>query len=457
MVTLHTMDHQVGEWNHRIFSRHRYRCALLLTSLFAIASMPANAAESVKLTLPQLIQTARMENKDLRAARSAVDIGRARLVQAGLLPNPRLNLSGGSDAPFRNEGEYNASLSLSQEFPIAGRILRQQDVARLDVPLAEAEIEDAERKLAGEVAASFYRYLVLDRKLVAQDHLIELEQKMVKVTGDRMHAAEVSELDVNTMQLELKRLQQERTLLFGQKQALIVDLNKLLGRPATTPLELDAAIPDIEPLAGLDQQQESAFKRRPDLRMAMLKADRAGAERALARAQRWEDWTVGLGVEQDRLSVEGAPRQGSDRAMMLSLSIPLPLLNRNQGAIAEAEASGLQAEDRIEALRLTIDAEVASAYAEVSRLQEPLRQYRDTLLPLSDRNVRLVQGGYAHGLVSILEVTQTLRQQGDLDVAYLDTLDHYLQAVARMHTAIGDYTAPASAPGWVPGSDRKED
>jgi len=430
---------------------------VLLLGLWIMPSAPVNAVEPEKLSLPQLIQAARMENKDLRAARVAVDIGRARLVQAGLLPNPRLNVSGGTDSPFRNEGEYNASLSLSQEFPIAGRMLRQKEVARLDVRLAAAEIEDAERKLAGDVAASFYRYVVLNRKIEAQDRLIELEQNMAKVTRDRLHAAEVSELDVNTVQLELKRLQQERALLFSQLQGLSIDLNRLLGRPTNASLVLDTVIPDIEPLPPLEQLQAKALGQRPDLRMAVLQADRAGAERSLAQAKRWEDWTIGLGVEQDRLSVEGAPRQGSDRALMLSLSIPLPLLNNNQGAIAEAEASGQQAEALIAARRLAVDAEVASAYAEVSRLQEPLRQYRNNLQPLSDRNVRLVQGGYTQGLVSIIEVAQALRQQGDLNVAYLDALGQYLEALARMHTAVGDYTASDTASGQVSASDRKDE
>lgn len=441
----------------RIFSQRVRSRMLLLISAWTLAITPVNAAGMPKLTLPQLIQIARQDNKDLQAASHAVEIGRARLVQAGLYPNPRVEISRNNDSLFRNEGEYGGSVGLSQEFPVAGRILHQRNVARVNVALAEAEIEDAERRLAGEVAVNFYRYVVLDRQIAVRDHLIDIEQKLARITQDRLRAAEVSELDVNTVQLDLQRTQQERARLLTEMQTLVAALNQQLGRPASSPLELDAAVPEIEPLGRLDLRQARALELRADLRMAMLEADRAGAEKALARAQRWEDWAVGIGMEQDRLVIAGAPSQRSDRVLMLRLTIPLPLLNRNQGAIAEAEATGRQATAKIAALKLDIGTGVASAHAEASRLEELLRQYKGGLLPISERNAELAQRGYAQGLVSIFEVTLALRQQGDSNVAYLDTLDQYLGALVRLHTAVGDYNARMAAAGPAPEDNREED
>jgi cobalt-zinc-cadmium efflux system outer membrane protein len=128
----------------------------------------------------------------------------------------------------------------------------------------------------------------------------------------------------------------------------------------------------------------------------------------------------------------------------LNLSIPLPLRNKNQGNIAEAAASGTQAYARIEALKLSISNEVTSAYAETERLQQALSDYQRNNLELSERNVRLVQQGYSQGLVPISDVVLIQRQQGELNIAYLNALDLYLQALARLHIATGDYV------GYVP-------
>jgi cobalt-zinc-cadmium efflux system outer membrane protein len=426
-------------------NRASRRLVIFLVSSVLWGSI-GQAAHAAGLTLPQAIDIAVQSNKDLQAARHAVEGARARLLQAGLPPNPRLNIAGGNDRLFKNAGEYAASVGISQQFPVAGRIARQKDVARVDVDLALAEIRQAELKLAGDIASQFYRVLALNRQIEVRERLIDVDQKLVLGTRNRFKAAEVSELDVNAAQLELQRLTQEHALLLNQRMAQLSQLNQFLGQPAIQVIELDDTLPDSKSLPSLTELQRQALTLRPDLRFALLNADRARADQSLARAQRWEDWTVGVGLEQGRRVIEGIPPQASDRALGLSLSIPLPLLNNNQGRIAETAAVEAQADARIEALKFSIGNEVASAYAEVERLQQVISEYQN-MLPLSERNAHLAQQGYDQGLVSIVEVVQAQRQQGDLNVTYLNTLDQYLQALARLHIATGDYVEP------VPGQE----
>ena len=407
--------------------------------LCAISTAALAGNESNSFNLKQLIEQAQRDNKDLQAARYAVDIGRARLLQAGMRPNPRLDLSVRSDFAFKNQGEYGNAVAISQSFPIAGRILRQKDVARVDIALAEAEVADAERRLAGEVAADVYRLLVVDRQIASRTALIEIQTKLANTARERFKAAEVSELDVNTVQLDQQRLVQERALLQSQRETLLVSLNTRLGRPAIAPLVIDEPVPTLHALASLTQLQNKALDRRPDLRSALLSADRAQAQKALAKALRWEDWSVGLELSQDKQAIDGAPPQSSDRAIGLSVSIPLPLFNKSQGLLAEADAARDQAQARTEALRLGIASEVAGTHAEATRLQAALAQYDKSMLPVSQSNVRLAQQGYRQGLVPVFEVVLAQRQQADLNAAYLATLDQFLQTLVRLHTAVGDY------------------
>jgi cobalt-zinc-cadmium efflux system outer membrane protein len=410
---------------------------LLACGAFLILAGVSAGAES--LTLDNAIDIAIAGNKELQAARYSVDQARARLLQAGVLPNPRLELAKRDDRLFRNEGEYTASIGVSQQFPVTGRIARQRDVARVDVALALAEIGQAELKLAGDVASGFYRVLALNRQIEIRDRLIEVDLKLVKGTRNRFKAAEVSELDVNAAQLDLQRLNQERTLLLSQRTTQLAQLSQLLGSSAAQALELDDSLPATESLPALQESQQEALIWRPDLRFAQLNAERARADQALARSQRWEDWNVSLGVEQGRQVIDGGAPQRIGRTIGVTLSIPLPFFNGNQGRIAETLAAGNQAEARIEALRFSIRSEVAIAFGEAERLQRVLSGYQRNMLPLSERNVRLAQQGYDQGLVSIVEVVQAQRQQADLNSAYLNTLDQYLQASARLQSAAGSY------------------
>ena len=419
-------------------TRGAWRLSMLLVAS-ALLGGYQQSADAAGMSLAQAIDISIQSNKDLQAARYIVEEARARLVQAGLPPNPRLDIAEKNDVLFRNEGEYAASAGVSQQFSIAGRLAHQKEVARVDVALALAEIKQAKLKLAGEVSAEFYRLLVLDRQIALRERLIVAEQALVLGTRNRFKAAEVSELDVNTAQLELQRLAQERALLLSQRMSQLARMNQLLGRSASQALALDEALPAKESLPALADLQRQALASRPDLRFALLGADRARANQALARAQRWEDWTVGVGLEQGRQVIDGGPPQNSSRVIGLSLSIPLPLRNRNQGNVAAAAAAGEQADARIEALKLSISNEVAGAYAETERLQQALSEYRSNMLGVSARNVRLAQQGYEQGLIPVGDVVRIQRQQGELNIAYLNTLDQYLQALARLRSATGNF------------------
>lgn len=389
--------------------------------------------------LDRLIATAQRDNKELQAARMSVEAARARLTQAGVLANPRINVGAGSDFAFRNEGAYSASVGISQDFPISGRLALQKEVARVDIELARAEILNAQRRLAGEIAANVYRILVLDRQIQARDALSAVDEKLAKATRSRFKAAEVSELDVNTVSLDLQRLAQERLLLESRRRVLLQSLNLQLGRPSAASLTLDEPLPSLDSLPPLQTELSKAFALRPDQHQALLQIDRAQAQLGLANAKRWEDWSVGLGVQQDRQAIVGAPGQPNDRSLLLNLTIPLSLRSRTQGLIDEAAVLARQSRAQSDALTQQIGSEVAAAHAEAASLQTLYRNYVSTLLPVTARNVALAQKGYEQGLVPLLEVIQAQRQESDLRTSALNTLDLYLQAYSRLQAAVGNY------------------
>jgi outer membrane protein, heavy metal efflux system len=415
---------------------HRLFVTLVILALLNIAAGPAVASG---LTLAQAIATTLRDNKDLQAARFATAQARARLMQAGALPNPHLELSNKNDALFKNEGEYTASIGFTQQFPIAGRIARQKQVARIDIDLAVAEIREAEWKLASDVVNSFYAVVVLGLQVQARDRLIDFDQKLVDAARRRFQAAEVSQIDVNAAQLDLDRVRQERALLASDRTTQMNHLNLLLGRTAMQALTLDETLPATDALPAAAELQRRALEHRPDLRSAVLKAARAHADTKLALSERWEDWTVGVGVERNRSVIEGAPPQPSTNSLALNLSIPLPLADNKQGRIEETLATGAQANAQIAALRHSIVGEVAIDFAEVGRLRRSVLDYQDTLMLMAELGLNLAQQSYAQGQITMTEVAQAARQQSDLSASYLNTLSLYLQALAKLRTATAEY------------------
>ena len=413
----------------------RRLCLLLALALAATIAR----ADDAPLGLAELIQLALKNNPALTAQRYTVDAAEGQRQQAGSMPNPRLELSNTSNSFLSNGGEYTRSIGLSQDIPVGGRLGAQQDVADAGLRLAMANLRQAEASLARQVATSYYQILVLDRQIATRDALITVDQKLLDATTARMKAGEVSPLDVSTAELETERLRQQEALLQNQRDAELATLNQLLGRPARSPLALTDTLPADSALGDLGDLQQQAVKQRADLQAALLEGEQAQAGVNLARSQRWEDWSVGMSTGQSRLDITGAPPQATEREIGVTLSIPLPLWNRNKGNVATALSNTQQADANVAALKLQVQNEVATGYGQLQRLSDIVARYRDRLLPLSEKSVSLAQQGYEQGQVSIVEVVTAERQHSDVEVAYLDALEQYLQAYANLQQAVGAY------------------
>ncbi|HAU1900746.1 TPA: TolC family protein [Legionella pneumophila] len=412
--------------NNRVWLFSCWVVLLLLYSSLATA-----------LTLREITQIALANNKDLKAARYNVAIAEARLIQAGLWPNPSLNLSNNDDRLFNDEGEYSRSAGFSQAFPISGRIAKQKTVARLDVLKAIAEIKEAERQLSAKVANAFYAAVITERRMQQLNYLLRINQELVDVIHNRYHAAEISKLDENAARIEYLRIAQEKHLLHSLRISQNATLNQLMGRQADSPLSLKADFITGQKHPELLTLKALALKNRPDRQAIVLSMSRADADRRLAKAERFADWTIGLGVQQDKIVVEEGPPQPADRTLGVTLSVPLPLLNRNQGRILEASHTGTQAMMALGALDLSIETEVASNYAQLKALQMSLKETQTVSLKLGVDNVKLARESYENGQISLLNVLQVQKQQNDLQMTYLSTLEKYLQVYVALCTAIG--------------------
>lgn len=409
------------------------RQLFLLVWLLGLMTAQAQPA----LNLNELTQLAITNNKDLKAVRSVVAIAGARLVQSGLWSNPSILFSNYDDQQFNNEGEYTRTIGFSQNFPVSGRIAKQKSVARIDVVRAMAEIREAERQLSAQVARAYYAVVLTENRLQQLNYLQRINGELVRVIHNRYDAAEVSKLDDNSARIEYARIEQEKQLLYSLRISQYAALNQLIGQKPGVPLSVQKTLDIQQSFPKLKVLQALAMKNRPDRQGLLLALQRADADRRLAKAERFADWTVGLGVQENRLAVQGVPIQQADRALGVTLSIPLPLLNGNQGRILEAGATGTQALMLLKALNLAIDTEISSNYEQLNALHTSLTQTRRTSLPLGLNNVKMARDAYQNGQISLLNVLQIQRQQNDLQVAYLNTLEKYFQVYVALCTAIG--------------------
>jgi len=400
---------------------------LICFSFLLVTGLVRAEAILITFTPEQAVSVALRGNRDLMAARYAIQQAEARLKQAGLMPNPELELGRANDRLLKNEGEYNLSVGFKQRFPITGRLEKERVVARVDVAMALAEVRNQERLFAGEVMDRAREWLVLRDKVKANEETLGIIGKLIDSSEKRLKVAEVSEADVNLSKIEAEKLSLAKAALLNQQEIAMTELNGLLGRNPKTPLVL-SGFANLELNAG-------ALARRPDHQLAALGIDRAAAEIILAKAGKWEDWTVGFGYSRSVGKFDSPIGTKADNLIGISLTVPLPFWNNNNTKVGEAQANRQRNAAELSALELRIKTEAQSAENQMRRQQGILQQYRDVSLKLAETNMNLLQKGYDEGLYPITAVIQAQQQFTELRQSYLESIGDFLKAKTAWETA----------------------
>ncbi|RIK99969.1 MAG: hypothetical protein DCC71_19610, partial [Proteobacteria bacterium] len=197
--------------------------------------------------------------------------------------------------------------------------------------------------------------------------------------------------------------------------------------------DFDSAAGDLErtsPPAPLDTFV-ARIAGNPDVaRFEAERLERAAAL-ALARAHRVPDPRVGAGAR--HLAGSG------DAALLFEVVVPLPVFDRQQGAIAEAaERAAKTASERAAALRQVRLALIAE-HARWAAAHEEVRTLRDVLLPDVERALAELRAAYGSGRVSQLEVLGAQRAAFDSIDRMLHMLGEYHQARVACQRLVGGF------------------
>jgi len=130
------------------------------------------------------------------------------------------------------------------------------------------------------------------------------------------------------------------------------------------------------------------------------------AELELARTKRVPDVDVGIGPR--RLN------EGHDTALVASLSIPLPVFDRNQGGIAAADARIARSDALREAALLRTRRVLFGLYQAAQQARAQAESLKRDAIPQAEEALALTQRGFANGRFSFLELADVQRQVVEL-------------------------------------------
>lgn len=406
---------------------------ILTIAAVMIIFVSTSSVAQQSLTPSAAVNIALSDNPELAAARIRIEEANARLLQAGLLPNPELELEGKFDFEFNTESKNTFSIGIVQPFSISGRIAAQKDVARVEIDRAIAEAVDLERRITGDVRRFFIELFAINEQIKLQGVLISLNEELLRATRAALSRGIVSEKDVNATLIAQQQTLNKKKILESHLRSKVMELNRLMGRPAGSDFVAEGSLemPALPELSSL--VLEKVLESRPDYISVRLEADLVFNEQRLIKAEQFDTWRIGVNYERER----GSQENGTDQFIGLKLSIPLPFFDKKQGRILETSAKKEHARKRADALKFQISHELGDAFNRAKTLTTLLESYSPDILKRAEDNLKLVESGYRRGLTGITEVVQSRRQFAELKSSYIEMLAEYQRAIIDIEIAAG--------------------
>ncbi len=423
------------------------RILLLTVMCLSLVLQPGRAAAQDQpapgvYTIDALVSQALRDNPELAAARAEVDAAKGRVTQAGLRPNPMLELGGQKALSSDN----NVTVSLTVPLDLNGRKAGRVGVAERELEMKQALLADRERRFTAEVRMKAADLLAARRDLQVTDDLLSANREALGLVGERVRRGAVPPLEENLLLVEVNRLDASRRLLESRAEIFSLQLRSLAALPAEAPFSLAGELEPAAPIQDRGGAMAQALAQRADLRAA--RADEATARARVLKEQaegRW-DASVSLGYQRQEtgFGLNGLTDRGGTRPIQDTfhyfgggLSIVLPVRNQNQGNVAAARAEAVAADRRVQLAGLVVRQEVASAFTQYDGARRSLEIYARGVRDVARQNLDVVRRTYQLGRATLLDVIGEQRRYIEIEMGYTEALKQVSVAAVEIERAIG--------------------
>ena len=396
---------------------------IALTALTA-AAQPTPPATSQgepigELTLAQALALAIDRNPEIAAAESEIRAREGRILQAGTRPNPELSGTtenlGGNDTIT---GGVQSTLAIGQRLELGGDRGARVAVASAGRDLARWDLASLRLDVVGRATRAFIDVLSAQRRVELTTDAVRLAEEVRATVGARVEAGKVSPIEETRADVGLatERIERDRaaTDLIGARSRLAANWGSTTPRFERVAGDLGdgIAIPSMEEVTSQLERNPEVARWTTEIaeREALLRAERSRAV---------PDVTVGGGYRRF---------EAGDNAFVATVSLPLPLFDRNRGAQVEARERIAKAEEEKRSAIVRLRQMAGEAHASLSRAQAEVGSLREQVVPGAESVYAAVSEGYRLGKFGFMEVldarrtlaavrAQLVRAQADLQRA----------------------------------------
>ena len=336
-----------------------------------------------------------LRNPELRAIRNRHGIAAAQLLQAGLLPNPRVSYNFAALTGGLTQGKV-TGLGLGLDWEVTALITQANKIAAAEAEQQAVDLQVAwqEWQLAQAAKTAVYQLVVYAKQ---QALLEEINQRLEENRVRMQQAADqglVTELDrvaattaKNAVDIRLQAVMQQK----NQHQQR---LNRALGLKPYDAINLQQTIDLTGNLSmpTYDELIKNLSDRRLDL-MA-LQQGYQNQEHQLHIAVLQQFPKISIGITQTR-------NNSNYYTLGAGIAVTLPILDQNQGVIALASATRQQLFDEYSNREFQAKADIAELLVTITSLNKQIKSVNHAI-PDLETLVNAYRVAIEHGQIDVL-------------------------------------------------------
>ena len=422
-------------------------CCIVVLSILSMPASPSSAAspspapeqatvvsKPLRLSMNDALGLFIRQNLDVLIAKYGIEYTKGQEVTARLFPNPLLSVGTLSSYTqghtLINSGQL--FTQVAQLFELAGKRGYRIESAGFGTQSAEAAFEDAVRQLGFTVKDTYYRIQLAQRRLVLAEENRERFSRILAINTIRFNKGYIAEIDLIRIRLQMVDFHSQVIQSLQTAESTKGELRQLLRLSPKTVLELTTELgfrridPDIEKL------RVTALDVRPDIRAKRFTFSQRESELKLAKAYQIPDVTIGAGY-----AIQGARGPDNPGQVALNVGIPLPLFNRNQGGILQADVSLQSAEADLDKSMNLVENEVDVAYRNLLQSRRLVEAYLGEVLEDARATFTIIERAYERGGATILDLLDAARTSRTIQQNYIEALFNYQHNLFQLESAVG--------------------
>jgi cobalt-zinc-cadmium efflux system outer membrane protein len=397
-----------------------FACSILIAT--ACAAAPAQARD---LALAQAEVLLARQNRELQAARRAVESAEAQQLIAGARPNPTVSVNTSSISSLNKSAE--TLFRIDQPFERGNKRELRMDAASGLQRAAQNDSLDVLRQQLGVLQGAYYDLKQAQERAQMLAETAELFAGILEAAQRRVKAGDLAPADLAKVQVDYERSQNDARAARADVARAQLALAYLIGADAEA-AELRASDPwprleRADPVA-----VEQAIGSRPDVLAAKARVEAAEKLRDLARAQRTRDIT--LGAQYDHF-----PGNIPSNSVGVGVAFPLFTGYDFSGDIQKAEVDRYAALDALDKARVIAGNELRRAASDLNAAAERVERFDSSLLGAANRSAQAAEFAFQRGAISVLEVLDARRTLRAVRVDDIAARTDYAKALAAWRTA----------------------